>query len=94
VTPWTAPKYPGDAVRITLLRRANDIGDVRIQDFRVAKIRDNSPFRVAAYLPGIISSSGALSSTAHQWCVEEAADGWFDRFVKAAKAEGWTDYTP
>lgn len=91
---WTTAKYPGDAVRITMIRRGNEIGDVRIQHYDVA-----GRVRVGSFLPGcVVESPGDTPKTEpekHEWCRTRAhADLVFDQYVGQAQAEGWTEYVP
>lgn len=94
---WTEPRYPGDAVRILLLKRgsgrATELGDIRIQF-----IHDNS-VKVCAFLPGETECSPG--DTPKTWpehyqfarSVPEA-DALFDNYVQAAYAQGWQNYDP
>jgi hypothetical protein len=94
---WTEPKYPGDAVRITMLERngpfGEEIGDVRIQHYGAGK------FRVAMFVPGIvIELPGDTPKTEpefHQWHIDkDVADEIFDEYVKCAIEGGWQERRP
>ncbi len=90
---WSEPKYPGDAVRCTMLQRDNELGDVRIQHYGVGC------YMVAAYLPGYETSSPGdtpkMNPDKHQWVeTAEGANGWFEQYVRGAMREGWSPYNP
>lgn len=91
---WTEAKYPGDAVRIELLRRGDEIGDIRIQDYNE---RLTQAYRVAAFLPGVdVCLPGDTPKTEpdkHQWDLSKReADAHFDRFLAEAHRDGWVHY--
>ncbi len=92
---WTEPKYPGDAVRMLMLKRGTgrdtELGDVRIQHYGMF-------FKAAAFLPGVLDPPHEgdtpktwpeKSETAH---TTFAADEAFDRLVGEAYADGWQNY--
>lgn len=91
---WTEPKYPGDAVRIALLIRGDELGDVRIMDYGQSS---KNRYRIAAFLPGYEECTpGDTPKTwpeEDRWCTETGtATITFDQYVKAAHAAGWQDY--
>jgi hypothetical protein len=92
VSIWTKPKYPGDAVRIVMLHRNGEIGDIRIQQY------DNH-VTVGTFLPGVIECSpGDTPKTRpekSETCVNSfLADDIFDRYLAEAYEEFWQDYYP
>jgi hypothetical protein len=88
---WSTPQYPGDSVRITRLRRKDEIGDVRIQVYTETAVR------VATFLPGVsVCLEGDTPKTEPErsaWVVPRLADRLFDRYVSEARADGWLIYT-
>ena len=85
---WTTPRYPGDAVRILMLKRGDELGDIRIQF-----IHDNS-VKVCAFLPGEAECSPG--DTPKVWPEKfkfarfvPEADALFDEYVQEAFAAGW-----
>lgn len=96
---WTEPKYPGDAVRIHMLQRGGELGDVRIQHFAGMKAGDT--VRVGTFLPGIVEGSpGDTQKTWPEFHIDlpadqvGAADGIFDAYLVCAYEAGWKDYDP
>ena len=90
---WTKPAYPGDAVRMQMLRRRDEIGDVRIQDYGDSKLC------VAAFLPGSpVQLPGDTPKTEPNWSrwryTKDSADTSFDVYLAAARADGWEVYKP
>lgn len=92
---WTKPDYPGDAVRIALLIRGRELGDVRIQDYG-SSVKTNR-YNIGMFLPGVVECSPG--DTPKIWpdhnarCNEPAtANSAFEQFLQAAYAEGWKDY--
>lgn len=90
MTAWTEPKWPGDAVRIVLLARGDEIGDVRIQQY-------GEHYCVATFLPGRpVCSPGDTPKTEPEesrWFTKKrTANLIFDQFERRARADGWTDY--
>lgn len=84
---WTKPAQPGGAVRITYLERAQELGDVRIQQY-------DRKYRVAAFLPGVsVFLPGDTPKTepeVSQWCAfPDFADRAFERLVIQAAGDGW-----
>jgi len=84
---WTEPKYPGDAVRILLLKRGDETGDVRIQQYGRQAL-------VATFLPGhSFCCPGDTPKTepeCSEWCTNSfRADEVFDTYVAKAYEEGW-----
>lgn len=87
---WTEPKYPGDAVRILMLKRGAELGDVRIQHYEHF-------VKVGSFLPGVEECSPGdtpkvwpeKSTTLHCGIT---ADAEFDRLVQEAYADGWQNY--
>lgn len=89
---WTKPKYPGDAVRILMLHRRGELGDIRIQDYETF-------VKVGSFLPGVEECSPG--DTPKTWpenymtfTSSPAADAMFDNYVQAAYADGWQNYDP
>lgn len=87
---WTEAKYPGDAVRIQMLHRDGELGDIRIQLY-------DGQAHVCAFLPGQCTMSpGDTPKTApekSEWATSSfAADELFDRYVREAYADGWQNY--
>lgn len=90
---WTEPKYPGDTVRILMLHRDGEIGDIRIQQYTPTSAC------VACLLPGEQSCSpGDTPKTIpekHTWHHNSfACDAIFDRYVQEAYEAGWQNYDP
>lgn len=86
---WTKPKYPGDAVRILPLRRGDEFGDIRIQQY-------DQHVRVCAFLPGReVFLPGDTPKVEPERCMyyrfDNQADALFDNYVQDAYAEGWTN---
>lgn len=93
-TVWTEPKYPGDDVRIALLIRGAEIGDVRIQDYGEGI---NNRYRVGQFLPGVEECSPG--DTPKVWPERGAycatpgeANSTFLEYVRLAREDGWQDY--
>jgi hypothetical protein len=91
---WTKPKHPGDAVRITMLRRGNELGDVRIQHY-------GRTVRVASFAPGYETcfpgDTPKMNPDNSEWfdASEQArADDQLNAYVEQAKADGWIEYDP
>ena len=89
---WSKPEYPGSPVRMQMLRRDDELGDVRIQWYGPAS------FHVGSFLPGRTTCSpGDTPKTApeiDEWCeTEGAANAFFDVYVLQAREDGWEDYT-
>lgn len=87
---WTEPQYPGDSVRLRMLRRGDLLGDVRIQHY-------GEKVRVATFTPGKCTCfPGDTPKTApneSSWHVNNfTADEAFDEFVQAAYAAGWQNW--
>jgi hypothetical protein len=87
------PRYPGDATRTALLKRGDELGDVRIQKY------SNENYHVAAFTPGYETSSPGdtpkMNPDHGEWCSTAArADAEFAFRLARAHAEGWKDYTP
>lgn len=84
---WPEPRWPGDSVRQALFCRADELGDVRIQQYGIGI------YLVAAYLP--VSSrtrrrTWFMIPDRHEW-VETAAEAneFFDIYIGHAKLDGW-----
>lgn len=99
--PWTkqrpcydinlTPKYPGDSCVIVYLKKADEIGDVRVQVY-------DSHYRVATFLPGRSECPpGDTPKTVperDQWTEDRReADKVFVQYVIAAFRDGWEPYT-
>lgn len=90
---WTEPKYPGDAVRKTMLQRGDDLGDVRIQHY-------GKSVMVGAYLPGRMTDfpgdTPKCEPDRSYWFVvpQDAADAdrCFEAYEAQAREDGWVDY--
>lgn len=85
---WIEPRFPGDAVRMLLLKRGKEIGDIRIQAYNARS------FRVAAFLPGVnVSFPGDTPKVEPEnSCFRMstyAADEAFDLYVQRAYEDGW-----
>lgn len=90
---WTEAKYPGDAVRIRMLRRGDELGDVRIQQYSVTP----QSVRVAKFLPGnevfLPGDTPKTEPEQDEWCSSSwRADEVFDRFVQDAYNDGWENF--
>jgi len=94
---WTEPQYPGDAVRILMLKRghgkAMELGDVRIQWL------SDRAVKVCMFVPGVEECSpGDTPKTwpeFHRLCkFKPEADEVFDEYVKCAYDAGWQNYNP
>ena len=96
---WTEPKYPGDAVRILMLKRGHGVnmqlGDIRIQHYGLT-------VTVGTFLPGQYECSPGdtpkvwpeSSVTLRADNQADAADEVFDDYVGKAYADGWQNYNP
>lgn len=101
---WTEAQYPGDAVRILMLKRGHGramvLGDVRIQ-------RYDTSVKVGSFLPGDEECSPGdtpkvwpeksewfKSATYRADNQTDLADAEFDRYVQEAYADGWQNYNP
>lgn len=92
---WTEPKHPGDDVRILMLHRAGEIGDVRIQHY-------GTFVKVGTFLPGEIECSPG--DTPKVWPEKhetfrtdnqsDLADAEFDKYVGEAYEAGWQNFNP
>lgn len=87
---WMKPRHPGDAVRILMLYRGDEIGDIRIQDY-------GEFVKVATFLPGRTTCSpGDTPKTAPEksetFTNSYAADNLFDNYVQEAYADLWQNY--
>lgn len=96
---WTEPKYPGDAVRILMLKRGHGVntqlGDIRIQHY-------GETVTVASFLPGIVECSpgdtpkvwpeSSVTLRADNQCA--AADEVFEDYVRKAYDAEWQNYNP
>lgn len=90
MTDWSKPSYPGDTVRITRMRRGDELGDVRIQFYGPDAVR------CAAFLPGYcVSLPGDTPKVepeiAAWWNSKVEADACFDNTVADALADGWSE---
>lgn len=93
MTNWTKPAYPGDAVRMQMLRRGDEIGDVRIQAYNEVS------FCIATFLPGntvcFPGDTAKVEPEHSEWTgVREKAVAIFETMLATARADGWEDYTP
>lgn len=89
----TTPKYPGDSIRIALLRRGTEFGDVRIQKY------DSGNYRVGSFTPGhetnIPGDTPKMEPDLDLWCGSPAdAMREFDHQLARAHKKGWLDYDP
>lgn len=96
---WTEAKYPGDAVRILMLKRGHgremELGDIRIQDY-------GDFVKVGTFLPGETECSPG--DTPKTWPEKheifrgdnqtDLADAEFDKYVQEAYAAGWQNFNP
>lgn len=86
---WTAPKHPGDAVRLArFVRDDGEIGDVRIQFY------GPTTFRVSAFMPGVSvflpGDTPKCEPDQHHWCSDPLiADAFFDLYLQLYQAMGW-----
>lgn len=96
---WTEPKYPGDAVRVLMLKRGHGrdtmLGDVRIQ----SGMLPDSAVTVCMFVPGVTECPpGDTPKTwpeFHRTCkFKPEADEVFDEYVKCAYEAGWQNYNP
>lgn len=53
---WSAPRRPGDTVRIEYLKRGDEIGNIRIQDY-MDSIKTKYRYKIGSFLPGEIQES-------------------------------------
>ena len=73
---WTEPRYPGDAVRILLLKRSDELGSIAIKQY-------GQTILVGSRLPDTRPEK-------HEWCASSfAADEVFDKYANEAYADGW-----
>lgn len=96
---WKKPEYPGDTVRIHMLIRGRELGDVRIQHYAGMKAGDT--VRVGCFLPGVEESSpGDTPKVWPEFDTKlpadqvEAANGVFDAYLACAHEAGWKDFNP
>lgn len=94
---WDAPKHPGDTVRGVLLRRGDEIGDVRIMSYSQAQ--EGMQVRVAAFLPGhtveLPGDTPKTEATLDCWHTTRAgANRAYDAYLAQALADGWVEYRP
>lgn len=87
---WTEPKYPGDTVRVQMLRRGDTYGEVCIQHY-------GEKVRVATFTPGncicLPGDTPKMEPDASSWHVNNfTADAAFDEFIQAAYAAGWQNW--
>lgn len=87
---WLKPQYPGDAVRMRLFVRGDEIGDVRIQDY------GQDRYRVGTFLPGmpvfLPGDTPKVEPELSRWVYSKAdADAVFDTYAaKAVLCDGWS----
>lgn len=93
---WDEPKHPGDSVRITSMRRGDEIGDIRIQWYE-------DKVMVATYLPGrltplIEGDTPKVEPECSAWFTlpgsRNHANNKFDAWVDNARTVGWTECKP
>lgn len=88
------PAYPGAPVLLTSMRRGEEYGDVRVQDF--GETVTGGRYKVCQFLPGVVECSPG--DTPKVWpeihqivtTLDEAGDV-FARYVEQAHAAGWSD---
>lgn len=88
---WKEPNYPGDAVRMIMLVRNDEIGDIRIQHHGATGLK------VCAFLPGVTECPpGDTPKTwpeESEWVTsEDAANRLFAQYEAKARANGWRDW--
>jgi len=84
MTEWIEPKYPDDVVRMAILIRNNDSGDIRIQAM------DDDIYRIGSFLPGRIVGNKLEPERATWTKSKQQADNFFDRYLAEAIAAGWS----
>lgn len=94
---WMKMAYPGAAVRVLTLKRADGNDDFEIGDVRIQQWDDTKSVRVGSFLPGnYVTSPGDTGKTEpekSEWRSSSyAADAVFDQYVKAAYDAGWQNY--
>lgn len=87
---WEPAKYPGGVVRITMLCKGDELGDIRIFD-RLG----SEQYRVGSFLPGETECPpGDTPKTwpeKSKWCPDQkSANRVFAAYLKAALNEGWS----
>lgn len=88
---WQTPKYPGDAVLSLLLRKGDELGDVRVQWYK------DDALRVAAFLPGYETSfpgdTPKMNPERDEWVTtREEASRVYVQYIIAAFRDGWAVY--
>lgn len=84
---WTEPKYPGDTVRVLHLKRRDERGSIRIQQY-------DTFVKVGSFLPGVVEqppgdSPKVWPEKSTMLCFGDPADACFDDYVQTAYAEFW-----
>jgi len=89
------PLYPGAPVLLRRFKRADEPGDVRVQDHVSVNVEGHR-FKVCQFVPGVVECSPGdtpkVWPEVHQYVAtwEEACEV-FDRYCAAVRSAGWIE---